>query len=130
MQRAKEKVPNAVIQGVTVQPMISRIGYEVILGAQTDSLFGPVVLFGMGGVGVEIFKDVTIGLPPLNQNLAKRMIEETKVYNMLKGFRNMPPANMKLLEETIVRFSQMLIDFPQIKEVDINPLFVNENDVC
>ncbi|MEJ2243516.1 MAG: GNAT family N-acetyltransferase [Candidatus Bathyarchaeota archaeon] len=129
IQRAKEKVPNAVIQGVTVQPMISRIGYEVILGAQTDSLFGPVILFGMGGVGVEIFKDVSIGLPPLNQNLAKRMIEETKVYNMLKGFRNMPPANLKLLEETIVRFAQMLIDFPQIKEVDINPLFVNEKDV-
>jgi acetyltransferase len=129
MERVKEKAPNAQIQGVTIQPMISKTGYEVILGAQTDSLFGPVVLFGMGGVGVEIFKDVSIGLPPLNQNLARRMIEETKVYKLLKGFRNMPPANIKLLEETIIRFSQMLIDFPQIKEVDINPLFVNEKEV-
>jgi len=129
MERVKEKAPNAQIQGVTIQPMINKTGYEVILGAQTDSLFGPVVLFGMGGVGVEIFKDISIGLPPLNQNLARRMIEETKVYKLLKGFRNMPPANIKLLEETIIRFSQMLIDFPQIKEVDINPLFVNEKEV-
>ena len=128
MQRAKEKMPNAEIQGVTIQPMISKTGYEVILGAQTDTLFGPVVMFGMGGVGVEIFKDVTFGLPPLNQTLARRMMEETKVYKILEGFRNMPPANLKLVEEIIVRFSQMLIDFPQIKEVDINPLFVNEEE--
>ncbi|MFA5365308.1 MAG: GNAT family N-acetyltransferase [Candidatus Bathyarchaeia archaeon] len=128
IQRAKDKVPGAQIQGVTVQPMIRKTGYEVILGAKTDTLFGPVVLFGMGGVGVEIFKDVTLGLPPLNQTLARRMMEETKVYQLLKGFRNMPPANLKLIEETIVRFSQMLIDFPSIKEVDINPLFVNEEE--
>jgi acetyltransferase len=128
MKNAKERVPGAEIQGVTVQPMIRQTGYEIILGAQTDPVFGPVVLFGMGGVGVEIFKDVTIGLPPLNQNLAKRMMEETKVYKLLKGFRNMPPANLKLIEETIVRFAQMLIDFPAIKEVDINPMFVNEKE--
>jgi acetyltransferase len=128
MQRAKEKVPGAEIQGVTIQPMIRKTGYEVILGAKTDSLFGPIILFGMGGVGVEILKDVSVGLPPLNQALARRMMEETKVFQLLKGFRNMPPANIKLLEETMVRFAQMLIDFPQIKEVDINPLFINENE--
>jgi len=120
--------PKAEILGVTVQPMIKKKGYEVILGAKTDPLFGPVILFGMGGIGVELFRDFSIGLPPLNQTLARRLLEETKVYQLLKGYRNVPPANIKLLEEIIVRFSQMLIDFPQIKEVDINPLLINEKE--
>ena len=128
VQRAKEYNPEAEIHGVTVQPMIKKRGYEIILGAKTDPLFGPVILFGMGGVGVELFKDVATGLPPLNQTLARRIMEETKVYQLLKGYRNMPPANLKLLEETMVRFSQMLVDFPQLKEVDINPLFINEKE--
>jgi len=120
--------PNAEILGVTVQKMISKRGYEVILGAKTDPLFGPVILFGMGGVGVELFKDFSLGLPPLNQTLVRRMMEETRVYQLLKGYRNVPPANIKLLEEIIVRFSQMLIDFPQTREIDINPLFINEKE--
>ncbi|MCW3989466.1 MAG: bifunctional acetate--CoA ligase family protein/GNAT family N-acetyltransferase [Candidatus Bathyarchaeota archaeon] len=123
-RRAREHDPDADIQGVTVQPMIKG-GYEVILGAKRDPLFGPVILFGMGGVGVEIFKDVAVGLPPLNQTLARRIMEETKVYRLLQGYRNMPPANLKLLEEIMVRFSQILVDFPQLNEVDINPLFID-----
>jgi len=128
MRRAKEYNPEAEIRGVTVQPMIKRRGYEIILGAKTDPLFGPIILFGMGGVGVEVFKDVAVGLPPLNQTLARRIMEETKVYQLLKGYRNLPPANLKLLEETMVRFSQMLVDFPQLEEVDINPLFIDEKE--
>ena len=128
VQRAKDFNPEAEIRGVTVQPMIDKRGHEVILGAKTDPLFGPIILFGMGGVGVEVFKDVAIGLPPLNQTLARRIMEETKVYKLLKGYRNVPPANVKLLEEVMVRFSQMLVDFPQLKEVDINPLFINEKE--
>jgi acetyltransferase len=108
--------------------MIKKKGVEVILGGKTDPLFGPVILFGMGGVGVELFKDYSIGLPPLNTTLARRMMEETKVYQLLKGYRNMPPANLKLLDETVLMFSQLLIDFPQIKEIDINPLLVNEKE--
>jgi acetyltransferase len=128
IQRAKEYNPNAEIQGVTVQKMIRKDGYEVIIGAKTDPLFGPVILFGMGGVGVELFKDFALGLPPLNQTLVRRLMEETKVYQLLKGYRNNPPANLKLLDEIMVTFSQMLIDFPQLKEVDINPLFINEHE--
>jgi acetyltransferase len=128
MRNAKSYNPEAEILGVTVQPMIKRQGYEVILGAKTDPLFGPVILFGMGGVGVELFKDFSIGLPPLNQTLVRRLMEETRVYQLLKGYRNVPPANIKLLEEIILRFSQLLVDFPQLKEVDINPLLVNEED--
>jgi acetyltransferase len=110
--------------------MITRKGYEVIIGGKTDPLFGPVILFGMGGVGVELFKDYSIGLPPLNTTLIRRMMEETKVYQLLKGYRNVPPANLKLLEETMLLFSQLLIDFPQIKEIDINPLLINEKEAC
>ena len=128
MQRAKQYNPDAEILGVTVQQMIKKHGYEVIIGAKTDPLFGPVILFGMGGIGVELFKDFSLGLPPLNQTLVRRIMEETKVYQLLKGYRNVPPANIKLLEEIMVLFSQMLIDFPQLKEVDINPLFINERE--
>lgn len=128
IQRAKEYNPNAQIIGVTVQPMIKKKGYEVIIGAKGDPIFGPVILFGMGGIGVELFKDFSIGLPPLNQTLVRRMMEETKVYQLLKGYRNVPPANLKLLEELMILFSQMLIDFPEIKEIDINPLFINEKE--
>ena len=128
MQRAKEYNEKANIIGVTVQPMIKRKGYEVIIGGKTDPLFGPAILFGMGGVGVELFKDYSIGLPPLNTTLIRRMMEETKVYKLLKGYRNVPPADLKLLEETMLLFSQLLIDFPQIKEIDINPLLINEKE--
>jgi acetyltransferase len=128
IKKAKEYNSDAEILGVTVQPMIKKRGYEVIIGAKADPLFGPVILFGMGGIGVELFKDFAIGIPPLNQTLVRRMMEETKVYQLLKGYRNVPPANIKLLEELMVRFSQMLVDFPQLKEVDINPLFINEKE--
>jgi acetyltransferase len=128
IQSAKEHNPDAQIQGVTVQKMIKQKGIEIILGAKTDSLFGPVIMFGRGGIDVEIYKDVAIGLLPLNQTLARRMMEETKVYKLLKGYRNLPPANIKLLEEIIVRFSHMMVDFPQLKEFEINPLFIDGNE--
>jgi acetyltransferase len=128
VQRAKDYSPEAEILGVTVQKMVKKRGYEVIIGSKTDPLFGPVILFGMGGVGVELFKDFAVGLPPLNQTLVRRIMEETKVYQLLKGYRNVPPANLKLLDEIMVLFSQMLVDFPQLKEVDINPLFIDEKE--
>jgi acetyltransferase len=128
VQRAKAYNPDAEIQGVTVQPMIKKQGYEVIVGSKTDPLFGPVILFGMGGIGVELFKDFAIGLPPLNQTLVRRIMEETKVYQLLKGYRGVAPANLKLLEEIMILFSQLLVDFPQLKEVDINPLFISAEE--
>jgi acetyltransferase len=130
MHRANKYNTKAEILGVTVQPMICMKGYEIILGGKTDPIFGPVILFGMGGVGVELFKDCSIGLPPLNTTLIRRIMEETKVYQLLKGYRNVPPANLKLLEETMVLFSQLLVDFPQIKEIDVNPLLINEKEAC
>ncbi len=128
VRRVKEYNPEAQIQGVTVQRMIRAKGYELILGARTDPLFGPVVMFGRGGIDVELYRDVSIGLPPLNQTLARRMIEDTKVYQLLKGYRDLPPANIVLLEEIMVRFSQMLVDFPQIREIEINPLLIDQKE--
>jgi acetyltransferase len=127
IEAAKKFNPKARIEGVSIQPMIAPTGTEVILGAKRDPLFGPVILFGMGGVGVEFFNDVSLGFPPLNQTLARRIMEDTRVYEILvKGHRRIPPANLKLLEELIVRFSQMIVDFPEIKEMDINPLLVDD----
>jgi len=129
IEKAKTYNPEAKIIGVTVQPMIEeKKGYEVIIGGKADPVFGPVILFGMGGVGVELFKDYSIGLPPLNTTLIRRMMEETKVYQLLKGFRNSPSVDLKRLEEVMLLFSQLLIDYPQIREIDINPLLINDKE--
>ena len=129
IQRATAYNPNAQIIGVTVQPMVAKKGHELIIGGKTDPIFGPVILFGMGGVGVELFKDYSIGLPPLNTTLVHRMMEETKVYRLLKGWRNAPSVDLKKLDETVLMFSQLLVDFPQIKEIDINPLLISDKDI-
>ncbi|XES76170.1 MAG: NADPH-dependent glutamate synthase [Candidatus Bathyarchaeia archaeon] len=129
LANAKAYNLDAKLLGVTVQPMAKTKGCELIIGGKTDPLFGPTILFGMGGVGVELYKDYAIGLPPLNRNLIRKMLEETKVYCLLKGYRNVPPSNLKLLEETLLLFSQLLADFPQIKEIDMNPLLLNEKEL-
>lgn len=123
LERARKAKPDARIDGVYVQKMVKNVDYELILGSKKDRDFGSIILFGMGGIGVELLKDVSIGLPPLNQVLSRRVIEETKIYPALsKGLRNKPPIDMRLLEEIMVRFSNMIVDFPEIAEMDINPL--------
>ena len=129
LENAKNYDPKAMIEGVTIQRMIKGVGYEIILGSKYDSLFGPVILFGMGGVMTEVIGDKAIGLPPLNSILAERLMERTKVSKVLSGFRNKPPVNMKWLEEILVRLSHLVTDFPEIREIDINPLLVNENNI-
>ena len=129
MKKVKEKVPNAKILGVTIQKMAKNHGYELILGSKKDPVFGSVILFGLGGIYTELFKDRAIGFPPLNQVLAQRIIEKTKAYDLLKGFRGLQPVNMTKVEETMVNFSQMIIDHPEIKEVDINPLIASGDNL-
>ena len=99
VQRVTSHCPNAKITGITVQPMVEKNGVEIIIGGKTDPIFGPVILFGLGGVGVELFKDYSIGLPPLNTTLIRRMMEETKVYQLLKGYRNTPPLTLNGLRK-------------------------------
>ncbi|MFZ5820916.1 MAG: bifunctional acetate--CoA ligase family protein/GNAT family N-acetyltransferase [Chloroflexota bacterium] len=111
--------------GVTVQPMVKLDGYELIVGSSIDPQFGPVVLFGMGGTLVEVFKDRALGLPPLNTTLARRMIERTKIFEALKGVRGRPPVDIPALEQLLVHFSQLVAEQRWIKELDINPLIAS-----
>ncbi|NMC62243.1 MAG: acetate--CoA ligase family protein, partial [SAR324 cluster bacterium] len=116
--------------GVTVQTMINLSdGYEIILGCNTDPQLGPVLLFGTGGQLVEVFKDSSLGLPPLNTTLARRMMERTKIYKALKGVRGRKPVDMVALEQLLVRFSQLVCDQRLIKEIDINPLLVSSDKI-
>jgi acetyltransferase len=121
----RKHFPNAEIEGVTIQQMISRSAIELIVGAKKDPDFGPVILFGLGGTFTEVFQDRAIGLPPLNRLLAGRIMEETKAFRLLQGFRDYPPADLVRLEEILIRVSQLVIDFPEIEELDINPIFVH-----
>ncbi len=130
MEDVAAYAPDARLSGVTIQPMMKRPDYELILGSKMDNIFGPVVLFGMGGIMTEVLKDQAIALPPLNRLLARNLIESTRVYQLLKGYRNRPPANLKLLEEILVSLSQLVTDFPEIVELDINPLFLTKDDAC
>jgi acetyltransferase len=129
IKRAKEKAPDAKILGVTIQKMIKTHGYELIMGSKKDPVFGSAILFGLGGIYTELFKDRSIGFPPLNQVLAQRIIEKTRAYELLKGFRGLPPVNMTKVEETLVNFSQLIIDYPEIKEIDINPLIASGDEL-
>ena len=117
------------IQGVTVQKMIDCEHHELIIGATRDNDFGPVIMFGKGGITAELLKDKAVALPPLNRLLARRLMKETNVFKILQGFRNIPPVNMELLEEILIRLSQLVIDFPEIDELDINPLLINTSGV-
>ncbi|MCS7114310.1 MAG: bifunctional acetate--CoA ligase family protein/GNAT family N-acetyltransferase [Nitrososphaerota archaeon] len=122
--RVKELRPDAEFQGVILQPMILKKGYELLLGAKKDPQFGSVIIFGTGGVAAEIMQDISVGLPPLNQVLARRLMEKTRFYKLLESSDFRP--NFRLLEEILVKFSQLVIDLPEIKEIEINPLIVDE----
>ncbi len=115
--------------GVTVQPMIRRDGYELILGSSLDPQFGPVILFGSGGVMVEVYRDRALALPPLNTTLAQRMMEQTRIFAALKGVRGRKPVNLPALEQLLVRFSQLVLEQPWIKEIDINPLLASPDQL-
>ncbi|HSL60400.1 MAG TPA: bifunctional acetate--CoA ligase family protein/GNAT family N-acetyltransferase [Desulfotignum sp.] len=121
---AKTGFPDADITGVTVQAMQDRPDYELIVGTKKDPQFGPVILFGMGGILTEIFKDVAMGLPPLNRMLARHLIEKTDISKVLKGFRNIAGIDMARMEELLIRVARLVTDFPEIRALDINPLMV------
>jgi acetyltransferase len=120
--------PDARIEGVTIQPYFSNPDFEILLGAKRDPNFGPVILFGMGGIYTEVLKDRALGLPPMNRLLARRLMQETKAYSLLQGYRNRPAADMERLEEMIIRLSELLIDFPEIAELDMNPVLIKDGN--
>ncbi len=128
-ERAKKHAPKAKIAGVAVQKAVEKIDYEIFLGAKKDKDFGSVIVLGIGGLGVQVFKEFSIGLPPLNQALARRLIEETEIYKMIQGFGRKPPADLRQLEQIIVSFSNLIVDFPEIAEMDIHPLAISNGKV-
>lgn len=125
--RVKNSSITAEFQGVAIQKMVGRKGYEILLGAKKDRQFGSTILFGMGGTAAELFKDTSIGFPPLNRVLARRLMEDTAVFKRVAS--GTYAANCEVLEEILVKFSQLVTDFPEIEEVDINPLIVDEKGV-
>ena len=124
-ESVNEKAGAGHFGGVTVQPMVSNDGYELIVGSSMDPQFGPVLLFGSGGQLVEVYKDRALALPPLNTTLARRMIEQTRVYEALKGVRGRAPVDIAAVERLLVGFSQLVVEQPLVKELDINPLLAS-----
>lgn len=124
----KQKFPEARIQGITVQKM-ARPGIEVIIGMSKDAQFGPVLMFGLGGILVEILKDVSFRLVPVTRKDAEEMIKEIKGYPLLKGYRGQEPADIPALEQLIVKVSDFIEQHPEIKELDLNPVFAYKDGV-
>jgi acyl-CoA synthetase (NDP forming) len=118
----KQAYPEAQIHGVSVQPMASP-GVEVIVGISKDPQFGPVIMFGLGGILVEVLKDISFRIVPVTERDAREMIREIKGYPILEGYRGQKPASIPALEKLIVKVSQFIEKNPQIKELDLNPIF-------
>lgn len=130
LKRIGKNCPDAVIDGFTVQPMVKRPNaHEIIIGVSEDVTFGPVIMFGTGGTGVEVIKDSAVALPPLDLKLAKDQMQQTKIYKLLEGYRDRPAADIDAIALTMVRISHMISELPEIYELDINPLLADEHGV-
>ncbi|MBN2172826.1 MAG: bifunctional acetate--CoA ligase family protein/GNAT family N-acetyltransferase [Bacteroidales bacterium] len=130
LEHVAKKVPNAKIEGVTIQKMIeAKDSVELILGIKKDSIFGTVMLVGMGGVTAELFKDQRLEFPPLNEQLAHQMLQSLQIYPLLKGYRGSKPKNVETLIEVLIRLSYLAADYPEIQELDINPIIVGPEKV-
>jgi len=128
MSSIKQRYPSAIIHGLTVQKM-ARPGIEVIVGMSKDPQFGPVLMFGLGGILVELLKDVSFRIVPITKRDAAEMIREIKGYPLLKGYRGQEPANIDMMEDLIVRVSRFVEQTPEIKELDLNPIFAYKDRV-
>ncbi|MBF0132230.1 MAG: bifunctional acetate--CoA ligase family protein/GNAT family N-acetyltransferase [Magnetococcales bacterium] len=130
LETIRKKMPHARIQGFSVQEMAIRPGaHELLVGMTTDPIFGPVIMFGQGGTAVEVINDSAVALPPLNVNLARELISRTRIYKLLKGYRDRKPIHMDSLCSVLIQLSQLIVDIPEIAELDINPLFADEHGV-
>ncbi len=128
--RLQQFHPGAEMRGVTVQPMARRPGaYELLAGVTVDAAFGPVIVFGQGGIAVELLGDHAMALPPLNMKLAKDLIKATRIASLLQGFRTHPAVDLEALCLTLMQISHLVQDFPEIVELDINPLLADQNGV-
>ena len=126
MTAIKKHYPKAKIHGISVQKM-ARPGVEVIIGMTKDAQFGPVLMFGLGGILVEVLKDVAFRIVPLNKRDANEMIKEIKGYPLLQGYRGQEPADIAFLEDLLLKVSDFIDKNPEIKELDLNPIFAYKN---
>jgi acetyltransferase len=125
LSNTRKEKPGARIDGITIQKMIpAENGLELITGIKKDPVFGSVIMIGMGGTAAEVFNDYQLGFPPLNERLARRMLESLRIWPLLQGFRGRPPADTAKLIEILIRISYLAADYPEIAEIDINPLLV------
>ena len=122
MRSAREKFPDADIEGISVQRM-AKSGTEIIIGMIKDAQFGPVLMFGLGGILVEVLKDVAFRIVPLEKRDASEMIKEIKGYKLLEGYRGQDPVDIPYLEDMLVKLSVFVDNTPEIKEIDMNPIF-------
>lgn len=130
LARVAAAQPEARLLGFTIQPMIRRgATWELIVGAFNDRQFGPIILFGHGGTAVEVLDDKALGLPPLNLKLAHQQMARTRIFNLLQGYRDVPAADLDKIAMTLVRLSQLVVDLPEIEELDINPLLAGTDGV-
>jgi acetyltransferase len=130
LAQVKARRPEARLNGFTVQAMVQRpFAQELIVGASVDPTFGPVLLFGQGGTAVEVLADRAIALPPLNRVLARELITRTRVARLLAGYRDHPPARLDAVCDVMIALSQMLADLPELAELDINPLWADQDGV-
>ncbi len=129
-ERIAQLVPNARLDGFTVQEMARRPrGYQLILGLGQDPIFGPFVLFGEGGGAVEVIADRAVALPPINMKLAAELVQRTRVVRRLEGYRDQPPVDFDALYLTLIKVAQIAVDLPEVEELDINPLLVDKDGV-
>ena len=128
IEMVQKKNPDARINGVSIEPYLARPnGRELMIGVERDPTFGPIITFGSGGSEVEIFSDRAVALPPLNRFLAQDLIRSTRAAQLLGEYHNMPPINMKALEEVLLNISEMVCELPWLQELDLNPLIVDDN---
>ena len=126
-EKVEKSVAAAEFQGVAIQRMLTKRNYEIFVGSKREPQFGSVILFGMGGTSAELLKDISIGFPPLNRVLARQLMEKTEIYKHLCS--KSQHFKTECLEEILVKFSQLVVDFPEIEAIDINPLLIDENGV-
>jgi acetyltransferase len=130
LERVRQRRPDARIDGLNVQAMVNLPrAHELIVGTHVDEVFGPVVLFGQGGTGVEVVADTAVALPPLNRAVAAELVSRTRVARLLAGYRDRPPARLDAVQDVLVAVSQMLADLPELAELDINPLLADDQGV-
>ena len=130
LARVREAVPDARIEGFTVQEMAVRAdAYELIVGMTENELFGPVLLFGEGGIGVEVVEDYALALPPLNMKLATELMGRTRIWRQLQGYRSRAAVDLEAVALTLNKISQLIVDFPEVVELDVNPLLADSEGV-